>query len=74
MAVDRQGVTDVFTSPEVRKTIEENNIRLINFNQLTKSLPRAEAAPKMQKAMDKYLKAVADAKQDLHSVMVLQHG
>ena len=74
VAVDRQGVTDVFTSPEVRKTIEENNIRLINFNQLTKSLPRAEAAPKMQKAMDKYLKAVADAKQDLHSVMVLQHG
>ena len=74
VAVDRQGVTDVFTSPEVRKTIEENNIRLINFNQLTKSLPRAEAAPKMQKAMDKYLKAVADAKQDLHSIMVLLHG
>ncbi len=74
VAVDRQGVTEVFTSPEVRKAIEENNIRLINFNQLTKSLPRAEAAPKMQKAMDKYLKAVADAKQDLHSIMVLQHG
>lgn len=74
VAIDRQGVTDVFTSSKVKQAIEGNNIRLINFNQLTKSLPRTVATSKMEKAMNNYLKAVEKAGQDLHSIMVLQHG
>ena len=37
-------------------------------------LPRGEASPEMQQAFAEYLQAVADSAQDLHSVMVLQHG
>ena len=37
-------------------------------------LPRGEASPEMQQACAEYLQAVADSAQDLHSVMVLQHG
>jgi uncharacterized membrane protein YheB (UPF0754 family) len=47
---------------------------LISYNDLTKSLPRAEATPQLTKAIDKYLQAVEKEKQDLHSIMVLQHG
>ena len=74
VAEDRQGVTDLFMSPKVKAAIQERKIRLISYNDLTKSLPRAEATPKMTKALDKYLEAVGKAEQDLHSVMVLQHG
>ncbi len=38
------------------------------------SLPRGEASAELTAAMDKYFQAVADAEQDLHSIMVLQHG
>lgn len=74
VSFDRQGVTDFMTSPRVKQAIVDKGIKLIDINQLTKSLPRAEASKKMQKAVNNYLKAVADAKQDLHSVMVVQHG
>lgn len=74
VAVDRQGVTDLLKSPEVRKAIEDRGIRLIDFNYLTKQLPRAEASEKMKKAADKYLAAVAKEKQDLHSIMVVKDG
>ena len=37
-------------------------------------LPRGEASAKMDKAFESYLKAVEDSLEDLHSVMVLQHG
>lgn len=36
VAVDRQGVTDLLKSPEVRKAIEERGIRLIEIKELTK--------------------------------------
>lgn len=74
VAEDRQGVTDLFTNPRVKEEIQKRNIRLISYNDLTKSLPRAEATPKLTKAIDKYLQAVAKENQDLHSIMVLQHG
>lgn len=74
VAEDRQGVTDLFTSPRVKEAIQKRNIRLISYNDLTKSLPRAEATPQLTKAIDKYLQAVEKEKQDLHSIMVLQHG
>ena len=38
------------------------------------SLPRADAPKVVKKAMKKYLKAVDKEKQDLHSIMVVQHG
>ena len=38
------------------------------------SLPRAEAPKTGKKAMKKYFKAVDKEKQDLHSIMVVQHG
>ena len=74
VAIDRQGVTDLFTSERVKSAIAERNIRLISYNDLTKSLPRAEANAKMKKALGKYLEAVNKAGQDLHSVMIVQHG
>lgn len=37
-------------------------------------LPRAEAPKVVKKAMKKYFKAVDKEKQDIHSIMVVQHG
>lgn len=74
VALDRQGVTDLLTSPRVKQTIEDKGIKLISINQLTKALPRADASPKMDKAMEKYLNAVQKSGQDLHSIMIVQHG
>ena len=74
VAIDRQGVTDLLKSPEVRKAIDERGIKLIDFNYLTKQLPRAEASVKMSKAAGKYLADVAKAGQDLHSIMIVKDG
>lgn len=38
------------------------------------SLPRADAPKVVKKAMKKYFKAVDKEKQDIHSIMVVQHG
>ena len=74
VALDRQGVTDLLTSPRVRIAIEDKGIKLISINQLTKGLPRAAATPKLDKAMNRYLDAVKKAGQDLHSILIVQHG
>ena len=37
-------------------------------------LPRGKASPELETAFDSYLQAVADSSEDLHSIMVLQHG
>lgn len=74
VAQDRQGVTDLFTSPKVKEAILTRGIELISYNDLTKELPRAAAPKAMAKAVPAYLKAVKDAGQDLHSLMVVQHG
>lgn len=74
VAVDRQGVTDLLKSKEVAEVIQEQGITLIDINQLTKSLPRGEASPKMTKAAARYLTAVKQAEQDLHSVIVVKDG
>ena len=74
VAVDRQGVTDLLKSPEVLAAIQERGIKLIDINQLTKSLPRAETPAKMVKATDRYLAAVEKAEQDLHSIMIVKDG
>ena len=37
-------------------------------------LPRGKATPAMDEAFASYLQAVSDAKEDLHSIMVVQHG
>lgn len=39
VAADRQGVTDLLKSTEVRKAIDERGIKLIDINTLTKPLP-----------------------------------
>lgn len=74
VATDRQGVTDLLTSPRVKQAVEERGIRLMDINQLTKSLPRGEASKKLDKAVQKYLAAAQKEKQDLHSLMIVQHG
>ena len=74
VALDRQGVTELLTSPPVRKAIEDKGIKLISINQLTKGLPPAAATLKLDKAMNRYLDAVKKAGQDLHSIMIVQHG
>ena len=50
VAVDRQGVTDLFTSERVKQALKEKNIDLISYNDLTKSMARGEASEKMNKA------------------------
>ena len=60
VAKDRQGVTDFMTSPRVQKAIDDNGIRLITINQLTKGLPRAEASKKGLEYVDKAMAEVSD--------------
>lgn len=74
VAIDRQGVTDLLKSTEVKKAIEERGITLIDINTLTKSLPRAETSPRMTKAAGKYMEAIEKAGQDIHSIMVVKDG
>lgn len=74
VASDRQGVTDLLTSPAVLQKINELGIKLISVNQLTRSLPEGEASGKLKKAVDKYLEAAQKDGQDLHSLMIVQHG
>ena len=59
---------------EVDVLFEDKGIKLISINQLTKGLPRSTASKKLEKAMEKYLDAVQKANQDLHSIMIVQHG
>ena len=58
VAMDRQGVTDLFTSPKVKQALKDKNIDLISYNDLTKELPRAEASKTLDKAFGNYLRAV----------------
>lgn len=74
VAQDRQGVTDLFTSPKVKQAIEARGIELISYNDLTKELPRGIPSKALSKAVPAYLDAVQKAGQDLHSLMIVQHG
>ncbi len=74
VAVDRQGVTDMFTSEKVKQVIKDRGIRLIGYNDITKPLERGESSAKLDKAFDKYLEAVEKSGQDLHSIMILKDG
>ena len=46
----------------------------VSCNSASRPLPRGKASVAMDEAFASYLQAVADHKEDLHSVMVLQHG
>ncbi|MDR1644280.1 MAG: ChbG/HpnK family deacetylase [Tannerellaceae bacterium] len=76
VAVDRQGVVDLFTSAKVKRAIQDKGIELISYNDLLKALPRSNPADENfnAKAVDRYLEAVAKAGQELHSLMILRHG
>ncbi len=76
VAIDRQGVTDLFTSAKVKAAIQEKGIRLINYNVATKALPRStpEAEGVSSEGISNYLKAVKQSGQDLHSMMIVRHG
>jgi CubicO group peptidase (beta-lactamase class C family)/predicted glycoside hydrolase/deacetylase ChbG (UPF0249 family) len=76
VAADRQGVVELFTGERVKQVIREKNIRLINYGELTKSLPRSTpAAEKVDAAgIARYLDAVGKSGQDLHSLMVVRNG
>jgi CubicO group peptidase (beta-lactamase class C family)/predicted glycoside hydrolase/deacetylase ChbG (UPF0249 family) len=76
VAVDRQGVTDTWTSEKVKEAVLENGIELINFITLSKALPRSELEKEKinPKAISDYLQAVKTNKQDLHSLMILRNG
>jgi CubicO group peptidase (beta-lactamase class C family)/predicted glycoside hydrolase/deacetylase ChbG (UPF0249 family) len=76
VATDRQGVTDLWTSPEVKQAIASRNIELVTFTDIVKPLPRStpEAEKVNPKGIDNYLSAVEKAGQDLHSLMILRHG
>jgi len=76
VATDRQGVTDLFTNQKIKMLIKERGIQLISYNDATKVLPRS--SPETEKfdasAVGKYLDAVNESGQELHSLMVLRHG
>lgn len=76
VAVDRQGVTDAWTSPKVKQAVKDNNVELVNFITLAKALPRStpEAEKVNSKGIENYLAAVKASGQDLHSLMVLRNG
>ena len=74
VAYDREGVWRLFMDEKVKQAIAERHIRLINYNELTKSLPRGKASSKLDKAFSDYLNAIRISKQEIHSVMILQHG
>ncbi len=76
VAEDRQGVTDLLTSPAVRQAIDDKGIKLINYNELTKALPRStpQAEKVNPKGLTAYMDAVKKSGQELHSVMVVRHG
>jgi CubicO group peptidase (beta-lactamase class C family)/predicted glycoside hydrolase/deacetylase ChbG (UPF0249 family) len=76
VAFDRQGVTDLFTAEKVKQAIKDRGVRLINYNDLAKSLPRSTpAAEKVNaKGLSDYLAAVEKSKQDLHSLMIVRNG
>ena len=76
VAADRQGVTDLFASSEVKKVIKEKGIELVSYNQVTKALPRS--TPEMEgissEAISSFLTGIKDNGMDLHSFMLLRHG
>ncbi len=76
VAMDRQGVTDIFTSEKVKQIIKDRGIELINYNELTKALPRStpEAEKVNAKGITNYLDAVKKSGQDLHSLMIVRNG
>lgn len=76
VAVDRQGVTDTWTSPRVKQAIADKGIELINFTTLTKPLPRStpEAEKVNPRGINNYLEAVKKSGQELHSLMILRNG
>lgn len=76
VARDRQGVTDLFTSPKIKAALQDKNIELATYNQIAKALPRStpEAENVSADMLQNYLAAVEEAKQGIHSVMVLRNG
>ncbi len=76
VAIDRQEVTDLFTSEKVKNAIREKGIELVSYNDVTKALPRSttEKESVSSQNISNYLKAVKENKQDLHSLMILRHG
>lgn len=65
-------------SDNLHKSHPENN-SVKSFSTLAgqtekKSLPRGKAPESLQKSMPEYVKAIQDAKVNMHSIMVVQHG
>ncbi|WP_194776232.1 ChbG/HpnK family deacetylase [Pararhodonellum marinum] len=76
VAVDRQGVTDAWTSEKVKEAVTKNRIELVNFITLIKALPRSDPEKERinPQAISAYLQAVQSNEQDLHSLMILRNG
>lgn len=76
VAMDRQGVTNLFTDDKVKEMIRTKGIKLVSYNDVGKALPRStpEAEGVSSKGISNYLKAVKESGQDLHSLMILRHG
>lgn len=76
VAVDRQGVTDTWTSDKVKEAVAKNNVELINFPALAKALPRSnlESEKINPIAITNYLQAVKENNHELHSLMIVRNG
>jgi len=76
VAVDRQGVTDTWTSEKVKEAVTKNGIELVDFIAIAKPLPRSDLETEKvnPKAISDYLQAVKNSGQDLHSLMILRNG
>lgn len=73
VAVDRQGVTDMYKSERIKKAIETYNVRLVTVNDLITSLPR-EKSVTITSAIEHYIKAAGEKGLDIHSMMILKQG
>ncbi|NHE56288.1 ChbG/HpnK family deacetylase [Cyclobacterium plantarum] len=73
---DRQGVTNTWTSDKVKEAVRINDIELVNFSTIAKSLPRTDPANENinPEAIREYIQAVKESNQDLHSLMILRNG
>lgn len=75
VAFDRQGVTDLFTSPEIKTALDKKNIELVSYNEISKGLQRAEPSFKLKRGVEGFVKDMEKMEGDeLHSLMILQHG
>ena len=76
MAEDRQGELDAISQSNLSHLKYQKKINLLNYDNLTKSLPRGvpENENVKKEGLESFITTLTDDKQDIHSAMVLRNG